>query len=340
MKPQLPAVKNAVVLPAYNTNILRAILGMKLEEKPVSVLHDNEVLIKIIAASCNPSDIAFLRGGYAITKSMPTVPGFEGAGIVIAAGDGVKSMLSKKVSCFTQEDNDGTWAEYLITKASNCIILKEEMPDEQAAYFAINPFTAYGLFEQAQQNGSKAIIQNAAGSQVGNYICSLASLNEVEVINVVRKKELAEELKDQGVKHVLCSISEDFPEKLKILAHELNATTALDAVAGEQTGIVFGAMPANSDLIVYGGLSGKPISGIEILDIIFNNKKITGFDLRKYVAEKGPEAFLKISDELQDMFIKGALKTEIQGVYKLEDFVQGLKAYLGNMSGGKVLFKP
>ncbi|MDZ7743614.1 MAG: zinc-binding dehydrogenase [Bacteroidota bacterium] len=213
-------------------------------------------------------------------------------------------------------------------------------PVEQAACFAINPLTAYGLYESARLNKSRAIIQNAAGSQVCNYIRKMAAMSDMEVIDVVRKKETLAKLKASGSKHVLLSEEEDFGGKLRDLAHLLNATTAFDAVGGEMSGSLYNAMPASSKVIVYGGLSGKAIGNIDVLHVIFKNKSLGGFNLNDWLATKTEEHFRQIAEEVQDMFIRQELKTEIQASYKFEAIKEGLKQYLGNMSGGKILLTP
>lgn len=333
----------AVILPAYNQNVLRAMLSIKVEELPVPAPKTDEVLIKIDVSPCNPSDIAFMQGGYNIVKTLPTAPGFEGAGTVISTGDSeeAKKLSGKKVSCFTQDDSNGTWAEYFITKANNCIPVAEEMKIEQAACFAINPFTAYGLYETAIKNNSPAIILNAAASQVSRFVQVIAKNNNIDVINIVRKKEQIKELKSLGGKYVLNSNDEDFEKSLKEIANHLNATTAFDAVAGDLAGKIINAMPPKSELIVYGGLSAKPISEIDVLGIIFKNKKISGFNLNQWIESKiNIGEFSRISEELQQMFISGELKTIIQNTYKFDDVIKGMRQYLSNMSGGKILLKP
>ncbi len=339
----IPPKMKAVILPAYNQNVLRAMLSLKVEEIPIPIPKEDEVLIKIEAAPCNPSDIAFMQGGYNIVKTLPAVSGFEGAGTVISTGDSVqaKKLFGKKVSCFIQEDSYGTWAEYFVTKAKSCIPVDENMEMEQAACFAINPFTAYGLYEIARKNISHAIILNAAGGQVARFVQVLAKAKNINVINIVRKKEQIEELTDLGEKYVFDSNDEDFENKLKETAHLLNATTAFDAVSGELAGKILNSMPPKSELIVYGGLSAKPISEIEVLDIIFKNKKISGFNLNEWIETKiNIDEFSRISEELQQMFIKGEMKTKIQKSYKFDDVVKGMRQYLSNMSGGKILFIP
>lgn len=339
MNPNIPEKYQAIVLPDYNPNFIRAMLSMKIEEKKMRQPQKDEVLVKMIASPCNPSDIAFMQGGYNIKKEVPVVPGFEGAGLVVATGDSPEAVRLKgrRLSCFTQNQEDGTWGEYFITAAGNCIPLRDDLPDEEAAVFGINPFTAYGLFEKARLNKSTAIIQNAAGSQVSNFVRKLAAKGKVEVIDIVRKEKTQKELVKQGAKHVLNSSADDFADKLKDLAHLLNATTALDAVSGEMTGVLYNAMPPGSEVIVYGGLAGKPAYGMDVLDIIFKNKIISGFNLGDYIKNTGPERFQEISEELQQMLIAGDLKTQIRGRFPLEKYVDALKSYLGNMSEGKIL---
>jgi NADPH:quinone reductase-like Zn-dependent oxidoreductase len=91
---------------------------------------------------------------------------------------------------------------------------------------------------------------------------------------------------------------------------------------------------------VYGGLSNKPATGIGLKDIIFKNKIISGFNLMDWKRELDSSEFEQVSSELQDKIISGVYKTEIQEAVGLDKIVQGLKTYLGNMSGGKILIKP
>jgi NADPH:quinone reductase-like Zn-dependent oxidoreductase len=144
--------------------------------------------------------------------------------------------------------------------------------------------------------------------------------------------------KEEGVKHILVETEEGFGEKLRTLCLELEATTAFDAVGGTQTGMMFNAMPTDSELILYGGLSNKPASGLDTLPLIFNQKTIYGFSLPDWKEELYD--FEEISEYLQDLFIKGTLQTKIQGSTSIDKVVKGLRNYITNMSGGKVLIKP
>ena len=226
---EIPNKTKSVILPDYNRNLIRAIIGMNFGERDLPDLKEDEVLIKMKAAPCNPSDIAFIRGGYNIVKEVPAVPGFEGAGIVVSAGENAKEFLGKRVSSFTQEDHDGTWAEYFIADKKDCIVLLDDLDFEQGACLSINPFTAYGLVEMAKQKNVKTLVQNASGGQVADFVRKLAKLKGIEVIDIVRKEEHIEVLKGKGAQYVLDSTKENFKQDLKTICHELNAGIAFDA---------------------------------------------------------------------------------------------------------------
>lgn len=328
-------------LQQYNKNIIRALLSLKLIEKETPKPQDKEVLIKMYASPVNPSDIAFMQGGYNIVKSLPSIMGFEGAGIVIDTGENAKEFLGKKVSCFVQEDADGTWADFVITKKYNVIPLLDDMDMDQAAALAVNPFTAAGLMEQANCEKGTALILTAAGGQVARFCRDIAKERGVRTINIVRKDETLEKLKAGGVEFVLNEQDDDFPEKLKEISKKVKICSAFDAVGGELTGKIFNILPDGANLILYGGLSNKPVCGLDNLKIIFNKNKIYGFSLPDWIKSKiDTGEFYGISEKIQKKFIEGTFKTEIRKSVKLKDAINGIRDYISNMSKGKILLKP
>jgi NADPH:quinone reductase len=332
----------AIVLPEYNANIIRAMKSLEVRELEIPKPKGGQVLIKVLAAPCNPSDIAFMRGGYNIQKPVPTIMGFECAGTIVETGDDpfAIKMYGKRVSCFSQGLEQGTWAEYFMTDYKNCLPLRDELDDEQAATFCINPFTAFALFRMAIQKKSGAIIQNGASGQVGIFIRTLAKRKQIPVINLVRKEEHIRELSDEGEKHVLNLGNPEYEADLQKLAFENHATIAFDAVAGDTSGRILAAMPPGSELIVYGGLSGKPVGMVLPLDIIFKAKIIRGFNLGDWKTEVGEDFFHRVSEELQDLMIRRILNTRIQGEFSLEEVQQAMEQYIRYMSSGKILFHP
>lgn len=91
----------AVQIDETVSDIETAINSLIIVERPKPKPGPGEVLVKIEAAPCNPSDLLFLQGMYGVRKSLPAVPGWEGAGVVVEAGKGVLPWLlkGKRVAC-------------------------------------------------------------------------------------------------------------------------------------------------------------------------------------------------------------------------------------------------
>lgn len=211
---------------------------------------------------------------------------------------------------------------------------------DQAACFTVNPFTAYGMFEIALLRESRAIIQNASGGQVACLIRMMAAEHNIKVIDIVRKQESVDKLLNSGASYVLVESDQNFKDQLISHSKELEATIAFDAVGGNLSGMMFNAMPPDSELVVYGGLSGKPIIDIDVMEVIFNNKIISGFNFMDWKADIDDDEFERISEELQDKFISGAYKTTIRSKSSIDDIVSVLRNYISDMSSGKLLIVP
>lgn len=332
----------AITLPQYQGNIIRALRSLHVSEHQIPSPEGTQVIIAIDAAPCNPSDIAFIQGGYNVTKTLPAIPGFEGSGTVVETGDDplARSLLDKKVSFFTQSDFGGSWATHTLAHARDCIVIDKGISPEQAACFSVNPFTAYAMVELAKSKGARAIIQNAAGGQVARFVSQLAKLEGIKVINIVRKQEQLESLTEEGYEHLLCSTDEGFREQLATAASELNANLAFDAVGGEQSGFILKAMPNNSVLYLYGALGARTLSEIPATDVIFKKKHIAGFNMNEWKNSLSSDNFDEVSSYLQKHFLEHDLETRIQGSFNLEDHENALMQYIRNMSGGKIVFKP
>ena len=104
--------------------------------------------------------------------------------------------------------------------------------------------------------------------------------------------------------------------------------------------MILNAMPNGSELVVYGGLSGKPVGMVLPLDIIFKAKTIRGFNLGDWKTSVGEDFFQKVSEELQELMVRRILFTRIQGVFTLEEVQMAMEQYIRNMSSGKILFQP
>jgi NADPH2:quinone reductase len=342
MSAEHPQKMRALLLEEYRENITDALSGLKVGELSVPNLEKGQVLVRIRAAPCNPSDLLLLQGKYGTLKKLPTVPGWEGAGEVVASGGGwlANWLNGKRVACALRGDRNGTWAEYFVAKAVECIPLKRQITFEQAASLIINPFTAFGLLETARKGGHRAVVHTAGASQLGRMLQTMAAEENYPLINVVRRKEQLELLRSLGAKHVLNSSNDSFADELKALCERLGATVAFEAVAGNMTGTVMNAMPRDSIVYVYGALSEEPCGNIDPVQLIFHGKEVRGFYLGAWMRQRGTLGILRTAGRIQRLIIDGRIESAVQRRVGLNDAKEGLTQYVQNMTNGKVLIAP
>ena len=342
MPSEIPKIMRAVVLEEYHDTISAAIDGLRVRERPVPKPKRGQVLVRIEAAPCNPSDLLLLQGKYGTLKTLPTVPGWEGAGTVVAGGGGLYArwLVGKRVACALRNDRDGTWAEYFVARATDCIPLKAAVPIEQAACFIVNPMTAVAMLETARRAGHRAAVHTVGASQLGRMMITVAADMNFPLINAVRRNNQVELLKSLGAEYVLNSASDDFAAELSALCKRHNATAAFEPIAGNMTGVVMNAMPPESTVYLYGALSQEPCGGIDPIEVIFHDKSLTGFFLGNWLRKRGLIGVMRAAARVQRMLIDRRIESTIQRRLSLDEVVDGLQQYVNNMTDGKVLIMP
>ncbi|MAR09212.1 MAG: zinc-binding dehydrogenase [Blastopirellula sp.] len=339
---QLPSHMQAVLASEHGGNVQDAIRHLTLGELPVPVPQRGEVLVKIEAAPCNPSDLIFLQGLAGETHSEAAVPGWEGAGKVVASGGGwlANWLRNRRVACAAPRGKNGTWAEYMIARATDCIPLRTKLRYRQAASLIINPLSAIGLLSVARASGHHAAVSTAAASQLGRMLVMLSQQQRFPMLHIVRRATQVDQLHSLGAEHVLNSSATGFYGQLAKACRELKVTCALDAIAGTETGKLLKVLPRDADVIVYGALSSEPCGQIDPVELIYHGKRIDSFYLNRWIRKQGTLRMLRHVYRIQNMMLAGKIQTQIQREAGFVDLRQALEQYVSEMSLGKVLLVP
>lgn len=308
---------------------------LSVRQIPVPKPGAGQVLIRMAAAPINPSDLGFAKGSYGPQEIPYLIPGFEGSGVVVAAGAGPlpSLLLGRRVTCSTP--SGGTWAEYLVVPARNCFPLRKGLSLEEGSMLIVNPLTAVAFFEIAQQGGHTAIISNAAAGALGQMILRLGRTKHIPLIHVVRRDEHVGLLRSMGAEHVLNSSDTEFTEKLQQLSYQLNATLILDPVGGEHTDRLLDVAPAKSKALLYGSLASSR-KGTTLRNTSDSTKRIESFFMPDWLATKNIWQVLGHLNQAQRLARK-ELHTKIQQRFPLTQVQDALALYQTNPSAGKVL---
>ena len=230
---------------------------LKRLDKPLAPLKPGQMRVKMLASPVNPSDLVFLHGQYGIPPQDGLYAGFEGCGVVVEANAGLygKWLKGRRVALSAITGEDGLWSRYALTNTTSCLPLRSDLSDVHGATLIVNPLTSVCLVERAMALKSKAVIVNAAASQVGKGVIRYAKQLGIKVIATVRSKANVDPLKALGAEAVLLTTDPDFKQQLKSAAKSHDARVLFDSVTGSDTAIILNAMPAKSTAIVYGSLA-------------------------------------------------------------------------------------
>ncbi len=336
MATRLPATMRALELQAYE----QPFEALMVVEKPLPHPGPGQVLVRMHAAAVNPSDLMFLHGKYGVQKPLPVVPGWEGSGVVVAAGRGLRAqaLVGRRVACAATSTDDGTWAEYMVTSAEHCLPLLPHISTLRGAAMLVNPLTAWALVNIARRDRHPALVQTAAASALGAMIRRLGCRAGLTVINVVRREEQVAQLRTQGAPYVLNSTAPDFEARLREWSQQLGAKLALDAVAGEMPGRLLQTMPHGTQVIVYGALAGE-ICPLDPSVFIFKQQQIGGFWLVDWLGQQGRVSQIRTAFGIQ-RWLNTELRTGVRAAVPLDQAVYALRLYTQNMSEGKILLLP
>jgi NADPH:quinone reductase-like Zn-dependent oxidoreductase len=204
--------------PAALTHPMKAIrkceygsLTLRTVEKPIPT--DDQVLIKVRAASLNAADGHLLRGSFVMRpltgmrKPKDSRFGIDCAGTVEAVG--------KNVTQFKPGDEvfgaaNGAIAEYVCAPERTLVTKPDNVTFEQAGSVAVAGLTALqGLRNQGNiQPGQKVLVNGASGG-VGTFAVQIAKAFGAEVTAVCSPRNL-EQAQSIGADHVIDYTKEDF----------------------------------------------------------------------------------------------------------------------------------
>ncbi|MDF2177846.1 zinc-binding dehydrogenase [Aliiglaciecola sp. CAU 1673] len=313
--------------------------------KPMPSPKPGHVLIKMLASPVNPSDLVYLRGQYGLPPKDNTFAGFEGCGLVVDANAGLygKWLKGKRVAVAAQPGIDGVWAQYACTLASYCLPVRDDIDDAQAATLIVNPCTVVCLLDRAKALGAKAVVINAAASQVGKGLIRYAQRLNIKTIATVRSETNLNVVRNLGATHALLTTDQDFSMQLKAAVEATGATVLLDAVAEKETPRVLKQMPQGSTAILYGRLeeTHDPLGGhFSVADVIFRDIRIEGFWLARTIKNMPIWRVIQMNRRVQQLFAEGIFHTDIRGQYGFDSFLPALEHYAEHKSDGKVILRP
>jgi trans-2-enoyl-CoA reductase len=296
----------------------------------------DEVVFDVLAFPINPADMWFCRGSYRLKPPLPATPGAECVGRVTAVGSAVKHVRKGDLVINLQREN---WAERRKVKGDDAIPLPAGIDLRQAAMVRINPPTAQLMLSDfVDLKPGDWVIQNVANSAVGRLLIVLAKQRGLRTVNVVRRADLAGELKGLGADVVVVD-SSDLARQVGEATADARIMLGVEAIGGAATGRLADCIATDGTLVHYGSMSGEDPK-VTRNNFIYRGVRLTGFMLGRFLNRRSADEIRAIYADLGGQVMAGKLSAPVDTVYPIENIKDALAHADKGGRNGKILVSP
>src|SRR3984893_1172838 len=308
---------------------------VKLDDVEKPVPKDDQVLIKVRAASLNALDAYMIRDAwlnrliFGLRKPKDTRLGRDVAGQVEAVG--------RNVTQFKPGDEvfgicRGALAEYACASERALVMKPSSVPFEQAASLPLAGLTALqGLREGKIQPGQKVLINGATGG-VGTFAVQIAKSFGAEVTAVCSTRNV-DLVRSIGADHVIDYTKEDFTKS------DQRYDVIFDNVANHSFAERHRVLNPKG-ICVLAGMGGAGVKGGEAIRRIVGNLFIAR-GLSSFTNQKFAQYMTKVTKQdlitLGDLIQAGKITPVIERTYKLNDAPEALRHLDAGQARGKLV---
>jgi NADPH2:quinone reductase len=301
------------------------------EEIPVGVPGPGDVRIKQRAAGLNYIDVYFRTGLYPLA-SLPAIIGMEGAGDVIALGEGVTSLsIGDRVA---YAGALGGYAEERIIAADRLVKIPEGISYETAAAMMLQGMTVrYLLRETFAVTSESVILFHAAAGGVGLIACQWARALGATLIGTVSTDEKAELARKAGATHVIVTAREDFVARVREITNGRLCDVVYDSVGKDTYRGSLDCLRPRGTWVSFGNASG-PVPPFE-LTLLKGSLFATRPSLMAYTATQA--ALAANAADLFAMVASGRITIPINQTYTLRDAAEAHRALEARRTTGSTV---
>jgi len=292
-----------------------------------------EVQVRIEARGVQYVDVLMLAGKYQFRPEPPFMPGNEGAGEVIAVGDGVtRFKLGDKVM---SRHRLGAFAQLGNSRAEDCDPVPKGMSIEEAAVFRGAHHTAYHALMQRGRlkKGDWVLIHGAAGG-IGIAAIQVAKLFGATVIATASTDEKRAICLEEGADYAI-DYREGLRDKIKELTNDRGVDICYDPIGANVFDESLRCLAWGGRILVLGFLGGGPstprtnyllIKGLEVIGV-----RLGG------VTENQPEIGRANMAALVELASQGKLRPRISHRFALEQASDAIQTVIDRKVIGKAV---
>jgi len=240
---------------------------LRYEEAPRPEPNDDQVLIKIMAASVNPVDVAIRSGKYAeyFHTTLPLIPGMDAAGVVEKVGSKIKRLKpGDPVYAFFTLRGEGGYAEYAVARENEVAPKPATISFEEAAAVPAVGSTAWqALIDAGHLQADQTVLIHGGSGGVGHMAIQIARARGARVIATASSAN-QDFMRKLGADQTIDYAKTKFEDAVK------DVDLVLDAVGGETLERSYGVVKKGGTIVTIAGepdqsaLDAHGIRGVSI----------------------------------------------------------------------------
>ncbi len=233
---------------------------LQLEDIDLGPPGPGEIQLRHHAIGVNYIDIYRRTGAY--PADIPFVPGHEGAGEVIAVGEGVKEFEAGDRVAYV--GGLGGYSAARNIAAASVVHLPKSFSYAAGATMMLKGLTAQYLLRRTfrVKKGHRVLVQAGAGG-VGHLLCQWASALGAKVIATVGSEEKAQIAREAGAKHVILYRNEDFAKSVREITKGKLCDVVYDGVGAATFPASLECLAPFGLFVSYGSASG-PVAAFDL----------------------------------------------------------------------------
>lgn len=309
--------------------------ALRFEDVPEPVPGRGEILVRLVACGVNFIDTYQRSGAYNVP--LPHIAGQEGAGEVVALGEGAEGVAVGDHIAYTGVG--ASYAECVAVPAARAVRLPDGVDDATAAAVILQGMTAHYLAVSTfpLQPGHACLVHAAAGG-VGLLLTQIAKRRGARVIGTAGTEAKAQLARDAGADEVILYREQDFAAEVARLTDGAGLQVVYDSVGKDTFEKSLDCLAPRGYLALYGQSSGRvPPVDPQTLNakgsLFLTRPTLGSYALTREELEwRAGEIFGWVAD--------GSLNVHIGGTFPLAEAAEAHRRLEGRETTGKLLLTP
>lgn len=298
---------------------------------------EGEIAIRHSAIGLNYIDVYQRSGVYPITD-FPAIIGLEGAGTVIAVGNGVATLREGDRVAYAAPPM-GAYADERVMPAHQVVKLPDDIGFDTAAAMMLQGMTVQYLIHQTYQvKAGETVLLHAAAGGVGLIACQWLRHLGVTVIGTVGSEKKAQLAKDHGCEHTILYGTENVSERVRKLTDGKGVPVVYDSIGKATLDASLDSLSPRGLMVSFGAASGA----VDALNIGVLAQKgslyLTRPTLMTYIAD--PANMQAMARDLMDVVQSGVVKININQRYALAEAAKAHDDLENRKTTGSTILEP